>query len=271
MIVLAAVAPSSRALSSGSVLFHAADELDSQSLIQRTVRYKAKRGDCWTPHYLDLFRPIPAVLAEHPEANGNCYFNYHADYLGESSEYRPEFFRSWLEQFTPAQNGREVNFRSVFGENLTTHLDNIWGCYPYDDVMCYAEGWLKGQTLDDVDFSSATAVHKRARLECEKIRQRNNWTGYEPEVTAGAMVYDNNRIVAASECSAGLRGSDCTPATFKDYETHLYPKCLMGGKFTLSSQMAWCYARACLLEGNVVKHGKECYPEGVPAWVTSYR
>jgi len=254
-----------------------ADENDMISLLQHTLSKKVRSaspamlartypGICTEAHPLDSFRPIPTVLAEHPETNGNCYFKPIADYLGDSPEYDPLSFKYIVSQFTPSQNGMEATILSTTGDNLTTHLDNIWGSYPYDDGMCYAEGWLKGQSLDGLDFSDTSAMYERAGRDCEKMRQRNNWTGFEREVTAGTMAFDNERIMHAAECSAGQHAAGCTPATLRDYDLHLYPKCLLGGSFTLTTQMVWCYARACLLEGNLIKHGMECYPDGLPAW-----
>merc|ERR1719469_1048020 len=85
----------------------------------------------------------------------------------------------------------------------------------------------------------------------------------QKEMSLGFMADDNVRICNAATCLKTPRGDpSCTKATIKDWAEHLYPKCLLGGDRLVGAagQIAWCFARACVTEGNVIKHGR-CWPD----------
>lgn len=223
--------------------------------------------NCKEPHTADLYRPIRQVMAEHPQLDGNCYYKWYADYLGDPTNYA-DMFLSTIAQFS--QNlgkGPLTPYYLPNGEILTSHWDGNWGNYAYDDVMCYQMGWLKGQRLDKHidDLQNREAWLNLAEQECARLPAMveegldDTWTN----LTIGYMEDDNGRICNAANCLTSPNEDSCKKATVRDWVYHLYPKCLLGGERLTgaASQIAWCFARACVTEGNVIKHASDCWPD----------
>mmetsp|Transcript_27760 Transcript_27760/g.64733 ORF Transcript_27760/g.64733 Transcript_27760/m.64733 type:complete len:300 (+) Transcript_27760:57-956(+) len=225
--------------------------------------------DCNEQHSDDLYRPIRQVLAEHPGVEGNCWFHFYASYLDRPQSHA-QMFKETVETYTVnAGKGKEATLHLSNGEDLITHLDGNWGLYPYDDAMCYMMGWLKGQRLDEhvMDLLDEAKWREVTTAECSRLPQmvEGGLDENSREMTIGFMEDDNARMCQVSECLAKPRDDPCTKATLKDYVYHLYPKCLLDEQLSgASGQVAWCYARACVTEGNVIKHGMECWPHGLP-------
>lgn len=227
--------------------------------------------DCCEEHYEDLYRPIGDVLKEHPGVDGNCWFHFYADYLGQPSDF-VESFRQTVQQFSHmAGQGPQKTIHLTNGEKLITHDDTVfgnYGNYAYDDGMCYQMGWMKGQRLDAhlQDLQDAEAWLRLSEQECQRIGQLVEQPMNQSKLTIGYMQDDNMRIVLAASCLFLDDSAPCSKANIEDWVYHLYPKCLLGGdRLTgAAGQIAWCLARACVTEGNVIKHGKDCWPEGLP-------
>jgi len=214
-------------------------------------------------------------MQEHPQADGNCWFHFYADYLGDPDSYA-DMFTSTVAQFSNhADQGPPMTLHLDNGEDLLTHDDaklGNYGIYQYDDGMCYQAGWMKGQRLDEhmSKLFDREAWLKLAEQECARL------PGLSPDglknstkLTIGFMGDDNMRIADAATCLSAPRDAPCRKATVEDWAYHLYPKCLLGqpGHPTslagAAGQIAWCFARACV-EGNVIKHGANCWPNGLP-------
>mmetsp|Transcript_6841 Transcript_6841/g.16158 ORF Transcript_6841/g.16158 Transcript_6841/m.16158 type:complete len:293 (-) Transcript_6841:44-922(-) len=224
--------------------------------------------DCNEKHWDDLYRPVGQVLAEHPGVDGNCWFHFYADYLNTPPSHLESVKSTIAEYSVNAGKGLEATLHLTNGERLTTHLDGNWGMYPYDDAMCYMMGWLKGQHLDKdvMKLMDEQAWLNVSERECKRLPGMLDGPLDEKKLTIGYMQDDNDRICLASECLMFPANPFCKRATLEDYVYHLYPKCLLGGdRLTgASGQISWCYARACITEGNVIKHGDECWPDGLP-------
>jgi len=233
------------------------------------LRYPPPGQDCDERHDADLYRNITLVLREHPAVDGNCWFHFYADYLGDPPSYADQF-RGTVAQFTPrGGGGPPITLHLTTGEDLYSHADGIWGSYPYDDAMCYQMGWMKGQRLDEhvMKLRDREAWLDLSEAECQRLPEMVRGPLNSTKLTIGYMQDDNVRVMIASECLRAPPGSSsCERATLEDYAYHLYPKCLLGGERLTGAagQIAWCLARACVTEGNVIRHGMECWPEGLP-------
>jgi len=237
--------------------------------------FQAGDGDgcgCGGCHPSDLYKPIIEVSRAHPGQDLNCWFNFYASWLGQPTNF-VDFFRNTVAQFTPPTHGPEGKLHLPTGEVVTTHNDNMWGDYSYDDGMCYLMGWLKGQGRLDEDLMKMKSVEEWYQVterECARLppmlNESSEALARSEKMTIGYMVDDNERINQASNCLWKDYDATCKRATIQDYAMHLYPKCLLGANNRLTGaagQIAWCYARACVTEEGI-KHGAECWPEGLP-------
>jgi hypothetical protein len=246
----------------------------SRTYTSRGMSFAPPAGqNCDEPHPADTYRPIRQVLAEHPGLDGNCYYHWYANYLGDSPDYA-DMAKGTMWQFSQnVGSGPIATYYMPNGEVFHSHQDNIWGNYRYDDMMCQQMGWLKGQRLDKhMDkLKDREAWLKVSEEECARLPKMieggidDNSTVY----SIGYMADDNQRICIAADCLMQPLDAQCTKATIHDWVTHLYPKCLLGGDRIngAAGQIAWCFARACVTEGNAIKHGLECWPEGFPSWL----
>lgn len=138
--------------------------------------------------------------------------------------------------------------------------------------MCYQMGWLKGQRLDKhvMKLKNQTEWFKLAGEECARLPLMVNDSSLVDVngkyMTIGYMADDNMRILHAANCLYRPHSERCKKPTIEDWVIHLYPKCLLGGDQLTGAagQVAWCFARACVTDGGLIKHGNECWPEGLP-------
>merc|ERR1719414_2129080 len=127
-------------------------------------------------------------------------------------------------------------------------------------------GWMKGQRLDAhlMDLRDREAWLRLSEAECARLPQMlpDGMDENSKELTIGYMSMYNGRICDASSCLTEPREAWCAKATLEDYAMHLCPKCLLGGERLTgaASQIAWCFARSCVTDGNVIRHGDECWP-----------
>mmetsp|Transcript_9097 Transcript_9097/g.15600 ORF Transcript_9097/g.15600 Transcript_9097/m.15600 type:complete len:305 (+) Transcript_9097:94-1008(+) len=167
---------------------------------------------------------------------------------------------------------------SVEGSVITSrHLDA--GSYLPDDAYCWTFGWLKGQGLDGTLMSDKSAWEAVAERECQKIGDALSTYLPEDNHTVYRHVMWNRVWPAALNCNivdgprpeAWMRedvdcnavdcsmmyvdASDCKPVTKNQLREHVYRKCLFGFAAT---EVAYCYSRGCLLNGNEIGHGSEC-------------
>jgi hypothetical protein len=245
--------------------------------------------DCNERHPDDVFKPSQKVLKEHPGVDLNCWFHFYQAYLMPEPSNFTEMFRSSEADFSgksDAANQKQLHLPN--GEVLTTRNEGDspgasgahWGNYAYDDTMCYQMGWMRGQRLDKhiQKLSNAEEWLKVVEDECrhvvDLVNESDRWMFDEDSkyMTVGYMADDNNRIRDASECLWEPLGTPCKrhyqaqpvqKATLLDYALHLYPKCLLGTAGHLTgnaAQMTWCFARSCVDENKMIKHGTDCGP-----------
>jgi len=259
--------------SQGTQLLQAKVEVKHRNFCwpMKTINQLGQEQDCCEQHWDDLYRPIGDVLKDRPGVDGNCWFRFYANYLGQPLDF-VEAFRSTVKQFSHmAGQGPQKTLHLTNGEKLITHDDTVFGNYgnfAYDDGMCYQMGWMKGQRLDAhvQDLQDPDAWLRVAEQECQRIGQLVEQPMNQTKLTIGFMQDDNSRMVDVASCLYLDHSAPCSKATIEDWVYHLYPKCLLGGdRLTgAAGQIQWCLARACVTEGNVIKHGKDCWPEGLP-------
>mmetsp|Transcript_28280 Transcript_28280/g.51847 ORF Transcript_28280/g.51847 Transcript_28280/m.51847 type:complete len:317 (+) Transcript_28280:94-1044(+) len=168
---------------------------------------------------------------------------------------------------------------SVEGSVITSrHLDA--GSYLPDDAYCWTFGWLKGQGIDGTLMSDKSAWDAVAEQECQKIGDalstylpEDNHTVYrhvmwnrvwpsalDCNIVDGpdppSTIFREDVDCNAVDCSMMyVDASDCKPVTKNQLREHVYRKCLFGFAAT---EVAYCYSRGCLLNGNEIGHGSEC-------------
>jgi hypothetical protein len=239
--------------------------------------------DCNEKHPGDLYKPSKQVIKEHPGVDLNCWYHFYASYLVNTQYNFTGLFRDTEEQFgNNAGAGQLRTLHLPNGEVLTTRDEGKqhWGNYAYDDTMCYQLGWMRGQRLDkhiqklSNDEEWLKIVEDECRHLVDLVNESDRWMFDEDSkyMTVGHMSDDNFRIMDASECLWTPLGAPCKTqyqaqpvqkATLLDWAVHIYPKCLLapGERLTGAAlQITWCFARACVDENKMIKHGTECGP-----------
>jgi hypothetical protein len=236
---------------------------------------------CQEDHTADMTKPMEQVISEHPDADMHCYFEKASEIYTAVPGHDPGL-HFWVHPTSPAPIDYKMlaspasmaGMRSdpilcpggwkgdgtgtpatmhYEGGSVSTHLDCL--CYAYDDFYFYSLGWLRGQGLDGQLLSNATAWEEQAANECKKMKE-----DIQPKPEETTLLYNaeqNNIIGQKAWCS--LRPECSTPITIREFKLHVYTKCLMGGKRTFATEMAFGYGRGCLFkEKNMIGHGVEC-------------
>ncbi|CAE7205645.1 unnamed protein product [Symbiodinium sp. CCMP2456] len=229
-------------------------------------------------HREDCYRPIPDVMAEHPDVDGFCYFNasgYWIVYRGPQQDFGKIVVDSILalrsSSYTGLSAGRLITYRFE-GLSLTTHLDDV--NYLYDDLYGYALGFLQGQGLEPNWIQNRSLWMELSRQKCAELQATYRFAK-EELILADALDFNAVLDMMAS-CSAQIphfkHGSsdreleevagwhsptNCRSVTRRDFAKHHYVKCLLGYQNS-AADMAYLNQRACLLEGNRIGHFSEC-------------
>jgi len=175
---------------------------------------------------------------------------------------------SFMMGYRGLNRGLQVTM-NVEGVNFTTHLDA--NSYLADDPYCFALGWLKGQGVDGSLMANATAWRALADRECAKIQAEEQ---FPDELHTVAHHVAFNRVWPnLCECNVvdglpprglpsmyhvypgGIGKQPCRAVRRRDFREHVYRKCLLGFAAT---EVAYCYTRGCVLEGNTISHGSDC-------------
>mmetsp|Transcript_47799 Transcript_47799/g.110757 ORF Transcript_47799/g.110757 Transcript_47799/m.110757 type:complete len:234 (+) Transcript_47799:73-774(+) len=195
--------------------------------------------ECGSPTWLDLWKPIPEVLAQHPNIDGYCYYSqFGAWWLADVPRTMKSRNLSGLLASERALDYSEVGeliTLSYDNVSLTTHDMITYSGSWYDIPYCHALGWLRGQRLNGSLVHDFDAWEALSAQECKRLEELQTYT---PEELTFAYHFENRDL------------------TRRDFRAHVYGKCLMG---SVTTEMAWChFGIGCLKEGNYVGHGSEC-------------
>eukprot|EP00416_Gambierdiscus_australes_P032474 CAMPEP_0171090350 /NCGR_PEP_ID=MMETSP0766_2-20121228/30521_1 /TAXON_ID=439317 /ORGANISM="Gambierdiscus australes, Strain CAWD 149" /LENGTH=232 /DNA_ID=CAMNT_0011548331 /DNA_START=50 /DNA_END=748 /DNA_ORIENTATION=+ len=194
--------------------------------------------ECGSPTWLDLWKPIPEVLAQHPNIDGYCYYSqFGAWWLADVPRTMKSRNLSGLLASERALDYSEVGeliTLSYDNVSLTTHDMVVYDGSRYDVPYCHGLGWFRGQ-LDTPPVDDFDAWEALSKQECKKLQELQDYT-------RGQMTLDyhlENRELHVS-----------------DFRAHVYVKCLMG---SVSTEIMHCnLGMGCLLKGNYIGHGSEC-------------
>jgi len=244
----------------------------------------------WRNNTEDLKRPIREVMAEHPGIDGFCYFDQAEAWISPMPD-APDYLQMGADGASAMRNNamagtcpKAMKYPTGKGPlvtvtfdagTLSTHLDCPY--YVYDDLYFYSLGWLKGQRLDGSLMSNATAWEALARKECDRIQETYNFT--DDEITMekhgqshgdkgeNQYIYYKSQFTVTGNCliastaaifAGGKVEHVCEPITSREFASHAYGKCLLGGNAGDAAEMAYAYSRACLLPNNMIGHESEC-------------
>jgi len=237
------------------------------------------RGQCGQFKPSDLVRPIREVLAEHPGVNGFCYFAGAEAWISQQAP-EPDYVQSSKAAVLGMRNNvampgtctmsypegqgplKTAHFE---GGTVSSHIDCNY--YEYDDLYFYSLGWLKNQRLDGSLMSNATAWEALAREECDRLQEMFHFRDEEITMQKHGQRGDNMVILAKSQvafsgkCQIIMKmppSRTCDPITSREFASHAYGKCLLGGAAGDAAEMAYAYSRACLLPGNIIGHESAC-------------
>eukprot|EP00435_Cladocopium_sp_Y103_P056761 s32_g19.t1 len=226
-------------------------------------------------HGADCYRPVPEVMAEHPGADGYCYFNATAFglvYPGpvtmvEAANNAIETMRG--SDYRGLNQGLLITYK-FDGQEISTHMDTAH--YLYDDLYGYSLGFLQGQGLQSSVMWNSKQWTLMSEQICHSIQEEFNFSN--PELVLADWLDFNQAIAVMTACSAGLAapGSSeqsvldlagwrspmsCRPVSRRDFAKHHYVKCQLGFRNS-AMDMAYLNSRACLLEGKRIGHLSEC-------------
>jgi len=205
--------------------------------------------ECTVPHRSDLARPVREVLAEHPGADGFCYFG---------------FLGSWASMCAVAHQQREyplftaaIDYAALVNGSLQTVRYDGGTFYSenhvflYDDLYCHANRWLQGQGLPHGLMSNYTAWSELAAEECRRLDGR--FPEYQMSI-ADMATRSQDEIQALQDA---VDHGTMAP-TMLDMQRHAAVKCAMG---SLGCDLAYCN-RWCLRgDGTIGRTSTECEGE----------
>ena len=131
-------------------------------------------------HGKDCYRPIPEVMAEHPEEDGYCYFNWTGFWVNPLPDTNPDFEASSVSGILglrgPDYHGKDQGPLITFhfdGKVITTNLDSAH--YSYDDLYGYSLGYLQGQGLDSTLMKNSSQWMEISKEKCLKLQEEFNF------------------------------------------------------------------------------------------------
>ncbi|CAJ1327880.1 unnamed protein product [Effrenium voratum] len=243
---------------------------DASTFMNNNCKYHSNSHDC--------DRPLQDVLAEHPGMDGYCYFNASAMYVNFYESEAPDYVGSPAKgilklrgtNYQGLDSGPLVTFHFE-GQAITSHIDVDH--YAYDDLYGFFLGALQGQGLTLEQLRDPAAWEKASAQKCEEIQATYNFT--REDMIFSEVLDMNMPIFAMSFCAAGLElpallhtpyvtekakyksAADCQPISAREYARHHYMKCLAGVKNS-AADLAYLFGRACLKEGNQIRHLEAC-------------
>lgn len=241
---------------SGPITEEEAEEIWGKQGIQNDWDARIQDApECMIPRWSDFKRPIAEVKDEHPDIDPCCYFGFHGDWL----RYPPKTKKAHVfSNSDPLSDRIDPPWgKAVFsdGTEVTMHVDSVSGSVDNDDLYCYSLGWLRNQGLNESLISDWDAWVDVTRQECKKLNEK--YAFKDDELTMWNHCNGWGRTMWRCGCSAGLRDSDCSRVTKREFALHAYHKCIMGDH-AAGGEIAYCNSRACLLENNKIGHHKDC-------------
>lgn len=225
-------------------------------------------------------RPIPDVMAEHPDMDGYCYFSEVAMYINYSppSDDPNQFVTGPLagcislrSEYKGLNTGPLVTYH-FNGKDIKTRIDSE--NYIYDDLYGYSLGLLQGQGRTVEQLRNPAVWEELAKVKCQELQDTYNFK--HEELILEDILDMNMPLMAMSHCSAAfalpvsLRFpyvtdkakyhsiTDCQSVTSREFARHHYMKCLMG-THNAAADAAYLFARACLLDnGTRISHFADC-------------
>mmetsp|Transcript_45894 Transcript_45894/g.94806 ORF Transcript_45894/g.94806 Transcript_45894/m.94806 type:complete len:315 (+) Transcript_45894:44-988(+) len=231
----------------------------------------------------DCYRPLRAVMKEHPGEDGYCIFNQTAfwvNYTGPQLRFEADAKEAILAMRGASYRGLNTGLPILYrfeGQEVSSHMDADH--YLFDDLYGFSLGFLQNQGLDPNWMQNTSLWSSLSEQACQRIQQTYH---FKSEELILADWLDFNQVIAVmTACSAGMPAagssepsvlkaagwhspSDCRPVTSRDFAKHHYVKCLLGIKNS-AMDMAVLNARACVLQGNRIGHLTECayMPAGI--------
>lgn len=220
-------------------------------------------------HGKDCYRPVPEVMAEHPDVDGYCYFNatsFWVAYTGPSvsmADAAADAIGNLQSFGYRGLNGGQLVTYKFEGQMITTYLDADH--YLYDDLYGYSLGFLQGQGLNSSWMQDSALWTKTSEQKCNEIQNLYHFT--KDELVLADWLDFNQVISVMTACSAGMvapgssdqsvldmanwrSSEDCQPVTRKDFAKHHYVKCLLGYRNS-AQDMAYLNLRACLSDSHI--------------------
>lgn len=217
--------------------------------------------ECLMPlQQADMERPIGQVLSEHAGVDGYCFFGTlgvwadrcavarrQQDYFMYAAELGPDYE---LQSATNALLHKKSGPLNVYYEKGTRALTTDLLNFPFDDVYCDANDWLRlpREKVWNYTFWSALAAS-----ECAALMHDN------PEFLGLSMRDMITRTLTENDMTKATHKKQGEGPTIKDMKRHAVMKCLVGG---LGCDMANCAVNFCRVDmkGNMGHGRRDCAP-----------
>jgi len=207
----------------------------------------------------ELERPLTEIRKEHGAEDLFLYFGYLNDWINPGSafdvnklSYEDLKKTAILSQGSKYPAPVDMTFKWD-GNEIHTRQDHV--CQTGDDPYCFANGWMKNQNpaLNPATFNDPAAYLHFAKDQCQQMNERYNFDA--DNITMLMHTQEDNAMYDMIDNACNLMPTKGPLPTNRDFQKHSYVKCLMNNALT---EIAYCYFRGCVLEGNRIGHGDEC-------------